>query len=77
MKIFFLWVIFNVEPNAATMKNFRQIHGCKNIVKDKTRFKNPINPTCIDLIIKNRPKSFPESNVIEIGFSDLYKMRRS
>ena len=65
---------FNVEPNDATMKNFCQIYGCKNIVKDKTCFKNPINPTCIDLIITNRPKSFQESEVIETGLSDFHKM---
>ena len=74
---FILMGNFNVEPNDATMKNFCQIHSYKNIVKDKTCFKNPINPTCIDLIITNRPKSSPESKVIEIRFSDLYKMRRS
>ena len=39
---------FNAEPDDVTMKNFCQIYGCKNIVKDKTCFKNPINPTCID-----------------------------
>ena len=65
---------FNVEPNDATMKNICQIYGCKNIVKDKTCFKNPINPTCIDLIITNRQKSFQESDVIETGSSDFYKM---
>ena len=65
---------FNVEPNDAAMKNFCQIYGCKNIVKDKTCFKNPINPTCIDLIITNRPKSFQESEVIETGLSDFHKM---
>ena len=65
---------FNTEPNDATMKNFCQIYGCKNIVKDKTCFKNPINPTCIDLIITNRPKSFQESEVIETGLSDFHKM---
>ena len=63
-----------VEPNDANMKNFCQIYGCKNIVKDRTCFKNPIKPTCIDLIITNRPKSFQESKVIEIGFSDFQKM---
>ena len=41
----------------------KKIYGCKNIAKDKTCFKNPINPTCIDLIITNRPKSFQESEV--------------
>ena len=67
-------VDFNVLPNDATMKNFCQIYGCKNIIKDKTCFKNPINPTFIDLIIKNRPKSFQESEVIETGLSDFQKM---
>ena len=63
---------FNVEPNDATMKNFYQIYGCKNIVKDKTCFKNP--PTCIDLMITNRPKSFQNSEVTETGLSDFHKM---
>ena len=56
------------------MKDFCQIYGCKNIVKDKTCFKNPINSTCIGLIITNRPKSFQESEVIETGLSDFHKM---
>ena len=64
----------NAEPNDPTLKNFCQIYSCKNIVKDKTCFKNPINPTCIDLIITNRPKSFQESEVIETGLSDFHKM---
>ena len=66
--------IFNVESNDATMKNFCRIYGCKNIVKDKTCFKNPINPTCIDLVITNRPKPFQEPEVIETGISDFHKM---
>ena len=41
---FILMGNFNVEPNNATMRNFCQNYGCKNIVKDKTCFKNPINP---------------------------------
>ena len=65
---------FNIEPHNATMRNFFQIYGCKNIVKDKTSVKNPINPICIDLIITNRPKSFQESEVIETGLSAFHKM---
>ena len=65
---------FNVKLKDATMKNFCQIYGCKNIVKDKTCFKNPRNPTCIDMIITNRPKSFQESEVVETGLSDFHKM---
>ena len=62
---------FNVEQNDATMKIFCQIYGCKNTVKDKSCFKNPINLTCTDLIITNRPKSFQESEVGETGLSGL------
>ena len=65
---------FNVKPNDADMKNFCQSYGRKNIVKDKTCFKNPINPTCIDLIITNKPKSFQEPEVIKTGLSNFHKM---
>ena len=63
---------FKVKPNDATMKNFCQIYSCKNIIKDRTCFKNPINPTCIDLTVTNRPKSFQEPEVIKTGLSDFY-----
>ena len=46
----------------------------KNLIKDKTCFKNPNKPTCIDLIITNRPKSVQNSMVIETGLSDFHKM---
>ena len=78
MKTLFLCFIltedFNVETNDVNMKNFCQIYGCKNILKDKTYFKNPINLTCTDLIITNIPKSFQEPEVIETGLSDFHKM---
>ena len=61
---------FNVEPNDATTKNSCQIYECKN----KTCFKNLINPTSVELIITNKPKSFQESEVIETGLSDFHKM---
>ena len=35
---------FNVEPNDATMKNFCQIYGCKNIVKDNNLFQKSHKP---------------------------------
>ena len=50
---FILMGHFNVEPNDATMKHFCQICRCKHIVKDKTYFKNHVNPTCTDLIDQN------------------------
>ena len=46
----------------------------KNLIKDPTCFKNPQNPSCIDLIISNQPKSFQNTKVIETGLSDFYKL---
>lgn len=56
------------------MKNFCQVYGSKNIVKDKTYFRNPIDPTSIGLTVTNRPKSTYESKVIETRLSDFLKM---
>ena len=65
---------FNAEQNDGTMKKFCLNYLSNIIVKDKTCFKNLINPNCTDLIITNRPKSFQESDVIETGLYDFYKM---
>ena len=43
-------------------------------LSDKTCFKNPHNPSCVDLYITNRPKSFQNSTVRERGLSDFHKM---
>ena len=39
-------------------------------MKEPTCFKNPENPTCIDLILANKPLSFKNTYVIETGLSD-------
>ena len=46
----------------------------KNLVKEPTCFKNHINPSCIDLILTNRSRSFQNTSVIENGVSDFHKM---
>ena len=65
---------FNAEPADNVVSNFCGIYNLKNIIREKTCFKNPNNPSCIDLIITNRPKSFQNSMVIETGLSDFHKM---
>ena len=37
-------------------------------------YKNPDNPTCINLILINWPKNFQESSVLETGLLDFHKM---
>ena len=46
----------------------------KKLSKTKTCFKNPENPSCIDLILINSPRSFQNSNVFETGLSDFHKL---
>ena len=41
---------------------------------DFTCFKNPHNPSCIDLILTNSPRSFQDSCLFEAGFSDFHKV---
>ena len=64
----------NAEPSEQTVSDFCQIYDCNNIIKENTCFKNPENPSCIDLIITNRPKCFQDSMAIETGLSDFHKM---
>ena len=65
---------FNAKPNKPAIYDFCEIHNTENIIKEKTRFKNPENSTCIHLILINRPRSFQNSSVIEAGLSYFYKM---
>ena len=65
---------FNAGPNEPSFSVFYEICNTKYIVKEKTFFKNPENPTCIDLILTNRPRSFQDSTVVETGLSDFHKM---
>ena len=69
-----LIVDFNAEPTEATVFDFCEIYNLKHLIKDKTCFKNPTKPTCIDSIITNRPKYFQDYVVIETGLSDFHKM---
>ena len=56
------------------MFNFCQIYGFKNLLSDPTCRKNPENPACTDLIMKNKPSFFQNSFTTETELSDLYKM---
>ena len=63
----------NAEPKKPDISHFCEIYNTKNI-KEKACFKNPQNPTCIDLILANRPRSFQDSTVLEAGLPDFHKM---
>ena len=65
---------FNVNTSELNMKDFCDSYGFKSLIKVPTCFKNPENPSCIDLILTNNPLSFQNSGVIETGLSDFHKM---
>ena len=43
-------------------------------MKNPTCYKIPEKPSCIDLFLSNRPKSFLGTHVLETGLSDFSKM---
>ena len=65
---------FNAEISNFSMESFCTINNLKCIIKEPTCYKNPDNPTCIDLILTNCPKNFQESSTLETGLSDFHKM---
>ena len=43
-------------------------------MKEPTCFKNPVNPSCIDLFLTNRPRTFQCTTTIETGISNFHKL---
>ena len=65
---------FNAEDSETCLSEFLYQYEAKNIVKDKTCFKNPENASCIDLFLTNSPSSFQNTMAISTGLSDFHKM---
>ena len=58
--------------NALT--SFCNIYNLKNLIDKPTCYKNPSNPTYIDVILTNRKNTFSNTSVTETGLSDCHKM---
>ena len=56
------------------MKAFSDNYNLTSLIKQPTCYKNPNNPTCIDLILSDTPRSFQSTCVIETGLSDFNLM---
>ena len=64
----------NSEANENPMIEFCHINSFKHLVKSPTCFKNPNNPSCIDVILTNSPKSFQNTSTLDTGLSDFHHM---
>ena len=53
---------------------FCTTYNLKKLVKEPTCFKNIDSPSCIDLILTNKPLYFQTSTVVETGISDFHKL---
>ena len=56
------------------MKTFCETYNLTNLIKGPTCFKNPLNPSSIDLILTNKHQSFQNSYATESGLSDHHNM---
>ena len=54
------------------MDDFCELFHLKSLIKTPTCFKSINNPSCIDLILTNKPTSFQNSTVLETGLSDFH-----
>ena len=65
---------FDVKESETILSEFLNAFNAKNIVKNKICFKRIENPSCVDLIITDKPGSFQHTNVFETGISDHNKL---
>ena len=65
---------FNVCVDDETMRNSCNSYSLNSRIKQPTCFKNLENPSYIDLILTNKPRSFQSTCVTETGLSDFQRM---
>ena len=65
---------FNVVVSEPSVTSFCTLFQLKSIVKERTCYKNPENPSCIDLFLTNCPRSFYNTCLYETGLSAFHKL---
>ena len=63
----------NTEDAEPILSEFLEQYEGKNIMKNKTCFKKPDRPTCINLFLTNSPHSFQNTMTISTGLSGFHK----
>ena len=64
----------NMQEGDACLEDFLHEFHAKKLVKEPTCYKNPDNPSCVDLFITNRTGSFMKTTAVSTGLSDFHKM---
>ena len=56
------------------MSSFCDTFDLTSLIKEPTCYKNPGNPSCIDIILTHKPLSFQNPCIAETGLSDFHRM---
>ena len=64
----------NPEVSENCLNGFCNVNSLKTLDRGSICFKNPNNPSCIDLFLTNRQQCFQQTHAIETGISDFHKM---
>ena len=65
---------FNSNLKDGCLNAFSNVNNLKSLNKEPTCFKNPNNPSCIDLFLTNRSRYFQNTPTTETGISDFHKL---
>ena len=66
---------FNAGVEDSSVKTFCSSYNLTSRINRSTCFKNPEQPSCVDLILTNYPRSFLQNCcAIETGLSDFHKL---
>ena len=61
---------FNIEMEEQQIKDFCDNYSLKSLIRQPTCYKNPSNPTWIDLILTNAPQKFQRDRTVWFPFND-------
>ena len=64
----------NMQEGNGHLDDFLDEFHAKNLVKEPTCYKNPDNPSCVDMFITNTASSFMKTKTVSTGLSDFHKM---
>ena len=64
---------FNSQITEKDIEYFCKIYNLCNLIKEPTCYKNPNNPSSIDLMLTNKSRSFHGSTTVETGLSDIIR----
>ena len=70
----FFFFGFNACVNDEALQTFCKAYSFNSLMEQLTFFKNPKSPSCIDLILTNKPLPFQIKCVKKTGLSDFHRM---